>query len=153
MGGAGTRVTPPRQASSSADIAEGARRWRGGRRLALPGASPDAGLLLRARAVRAFGDGFVSVLLPLHLATLGLDGLQIGAIATATLVGSAALTLLVGLVAHRYPRRALLVRAAALMVATGLGFAFVRDFWPLLVVAFVGTLNPSAGDVSVFLLS
>jgi MFS family permease len=37
------------------------------------------------------------------------------------------------------------------MIATGLGFAFVHDFWPLLVVAFVGTLNPSSGDVSVFL--
>ncbi len=37
------------------------------------------------------------------------------------------------------------------MMATGLGFALVHDFWPLLVVAFVGTLNPSAGDVSVFL--
>jgi MFS family permease len=37
------------------------------------------------------------------------------------------------------------------MIATGLGFAFVHDFWPLMVVAFVGTLNPSSGDVSVFL--
>ncbi len=37
------------------------------------------------------------------------------------------------------------------MVATGLGFAFVHQFWPLLLVAFVGTLNPSSGDVSVFL--
>src|SRR4051812_16530603 len=30
-------------------------------------ATPDAAVLLRARAVRAFGDGFVSVLLPLYL--------------------------------------------------------------------------------------
>src|SRR5437762_2482921 len=37
------------------------------------------------------------------------------------------------------------------MAATGLGFAFVTAFWPLLVIAFVGTLNPSSGDVSVFL--
>ncbi len=108
-------------------------------------------MLLRARAVRAFGDGFVSVLLPLHLVTLGLDNLRIGAVATATLVGSAALTLFVGLVAHRFPRRALLVRASLLMVATGAGFALIGDFWPLLVVAFVGTLNPSTGDVSIFL--
>ena len=36
-------------------------------------------------------------------------------------------------------------------MATGLAFASFGDFWPLLVVAFVGTLNPSAGDVSVFL--
>ncbi len=36
--------------------------------------TPDAGVLLRARAVRAFGDGFVRVLLPLHLTTLGGSG-------------------------------------------------------------------------------
>lgn len=113
--------------------------------------TPDAGVLLRARAVRAFGDGFVSVLLPLQLTTLGFSGAQVGAVATATLVGSAALTLLVGLAAHRFRRRALLLRASILMVATGLGFALVHDFWPLLLVAFVGTLNPSSGDVSVFL--
>ena len=122
-------------------------RWR----FLPPETSPDAAVLLRTRAVRAFGDGFVSVLLPLHLATLGFGNARIGAIATATLVGSAVLTLFVGFVAHRWRRRALLVRAAALMIATGFGFAFVRDFWPLVVVAFVGTLNPSSGDVSVFL--
>jgi MFS family permease len=101
--------------------------------------------------VRAFGDGFVSVLLPVYLTTLGLSKVQIGAVATSTLLGSAALTLGVGLIAVRLRRRALLLRAALLMIATGLAFTFVRDFWPLLVVAFVGTLNPSAGDVSVFL--
>ena len=116
-----------------------------------PEATADAGVLLRARAVRAFGDGFISVLLPLHLATLGFDGVQIGAVATATLLGSAALTLLVGFVAYRLGRQVLLLRASLLMVATGLGFALVHGFWPLLVVGFVGTLNPSSGDVSVFL--
>jgi predicted MFS family arabinose efflux permease len=37
------------------------------------------------------------------------------------------------------------------MVGTGFGFALVTEFWPLLIIAFVGTLNPSSGDVSVFL--
>jgi MFS family permease len=101
--------------------------------------------------VRAFGDGFVSVLLPLHLALLGMSNLEVGAVATATLLGSAALTLLVGFVAYRIGRRVLLLRASLLMIATGIGFALLRDFWPLILVAFVGTLNPSSGDVSVFL--
>src|SRR5690242_20285397 len=34
---------------------------------------------------------------------------------------------------------------------TGLGFAGVREFWPLLVIAFVGTMNPTSGDASIFL--
>jgi MFS family permease len=118
----------------------------------VPGsATADATILLEARAIRAFGDGFVSVLLPLHLARLGLNTARIGLVVTATLVGSAALTLTIGLVAYRLGRRSLLLRASALMVATGLGFAFVNDFWPMLIVAFVGTLNPSSGDVSIFL--
>lgn len=114
-------------------------------------ASSDARVLLAARAVRAFGDGFVSVLLPLYLVTHGFSTVQIGAVATATLVGSAALTLLVGLIGHRVKQRVVLLRAAVLMIATGIGFALVHSFWPLLAVAFVGTLNPSSGDVSIFL--
>jgi predicted MFS family arabinose efflux permease len=57
----------------------------------------------------------------------------------------------VGLAAHRLSARRVLLAASALMLATGLGFAGLTEFWPLLVIATVGTLNPSAGDVSVFL--
>jgi predicted MFS family arabinose efflux permease len=38
-----------------------------------------------------------------------------------------------------------------LMLLTGIGFASTTSFWPLFIVAVVGTLNPSAGDVSLFL--
>src|SRR4029079_1067991 len=76
---------------------------------------------------------------------------EIGAIVTGTLLGSAALTLLVGLFADRLSRRRLLLAATAAMLATGLCFFEITSFWPLLVVAVLGTLNPSSGDVSVFL--
>src|SRR4029453_18969206 len=85
------------------------------------------------------------------LRLLGFSAIEIGAIVTGTLVGSAVLTLLVGLLGHRLTARMVLFGATGLMAATGAGFALVQDFWPLLIVAFVGTLNPSAGDVSVFL--
>lgn len=122
------------------------------RRLALPAsATSDARVLVGSRAVRAFGDGFVSVLLAVYLRELGFSGFQIGMVTTATLLGSAMLTLALGIVAYRLPRRRTLLAATLLMAGTGIGFAFVHDFWPLLLVAFVGTLNPSSGDVSVFL--
>jgi MFS family permease len=114
-------------------------------------ATPDAARLVLARALRGFADGFVSVYLAAYLQLLGFPAVQIGAIVTAMLVGSAMLTLGVGLAAHRLTARWTLFGAACLMCATGAGFALVTDFWPLLIVAFVGTLNPSAGDVSVFL--
>ena len=107
--------------------------------------------VLAAKGLRAFGDGYVSLLLPLYLLELGYSPLQVGVLATVTLLGSGVLTLAVGLHAYRFHYRAILLAAAALMAATGLGFAFVSDFWPLLAIALVGTLNPSSGDVSVFL--
>ena len=114
-------------------------------------ASQNVNRLLVAKGLRAFGDGYVSLLLPLYLLDLGFSPLQVGIIATTTLLGSGLLTLLVGLHAYRYHYRTLLLAATVLMVSTGLGFAFVTDFWPLLLIALVGTLNPSSGDVSVFL--
>jgi hypothetical protein len=72
-------------------------------------------------------------------------------VATTTMIGSAVATLAVGTWGHRVASRALLKGAALLMAATGLGFAGFSSFWPLMMVAFVGTLNPSSGDVSVFL--
>jgi MFS family permease len=107
--------------------------------------------LLITRALRGFADGVVSVALAGYLSELGYAPTQIGAIVTSTLLGSAALSLVTGLVGSRFDQRRLLLGASLLMAATGLGFAGVTQFWPLLVVAFVGTLNPSAGDVSVFL--
>jgi MFS family permease len=107
--------------------------------------------ILAAKGMRAIGDGYVSVLLPVYLLELGCSPLEVGILASVTLAGSGALALLVGLHAHRYHYRSLLLAASVLMVATGIGFAVVTDFWPLLLIAFVGTLNPSSGDVSVFL--
>jgi MFS family permease len=115
------------------------------------GVAPEARLLLIGRALRAFTDGYVAILLPAYLLALGLGKWDVGLISTATLFGSALMTLAVGQWGHRYPQRRLLLAAAWLMCGTGLLLAGFSSFWPLLLIAFVGTMNPSSGDVSVFL--
>jgi MFS family permease len=116
------------------------------------GTSPkDLRLLLVAKGLRGFADGFVSLLLPLHLLNLGFTSAQVGLIATTTLLGSGLLTLLVGARAAHYAYRSLLLAATLLMALTGAALATLTGFWPLLLVALVGTINPSGGDVSVFL--
>jgi MFS family permease len=115
-----------------------------------PRTSPDAALILAARGIRAFTDGYVALLLPYYLTLLGYSALEVGLIATATLLGSGLLTLLTGLFAYRFRMHAMLTVACLLMLGTGVGFAAITDFWPLLLIAVVGTLNPSSGDVSVF---
>lgn len=100
--------------------------------------------------MRGVADGTVSVALAAYLTHLGFSGGRIGVLITAMLIGSAGLTLLVGVRAHAVPRRRLLQFAALTMVVTGLVFASSTTFVVLLVVGFIGTLNPTSGDVSVF---
>jgi MFS family permease len=114
-------------------------------------AAHESRRLLTGRGLRSFVDGYVAVLLPAYLLALGFDTWTVGLFSTATLLGSALATLAVGTWGHRFASRRLLLAAALLMTATGVAFAGLSTFWPLLLVAFVGTLNPSSGDVSVFL--
>ena len=108
------------------------------------------GLLLTARSLRAFADGYVAVLLPAYLLALGYGTIEVGVLSTMTMLGSAAATLAVGRWGHRFELRRMLMAAAALMTVTGVGFAAFSSLWPLLIVALAGTMNPGGGDVSVF---
>ena len=111
----------------------------------------DARRVIVAKGFRAAADGYVSIVLPAYLLLLGRSPFEIGALMTANSAGSALLTLSAGAITGRFGERRALIGASILMMATGIGFAQISDFWPLLVVAFAGTLNPSSGDVSIFL--
>jgi MFS family permease len=106
--------------------------------------------ILVARALRDFGDGLVAVLLPAYLLSLGFGAGAVGVVATVALLGSAVMTLGVGLAGARVDPRLLLLLASLLMAATGLGFALAAGFLAIVVVALFGTINPSAGSASVF---
>ena len=81
---------------------------------------------------------------------LGLGPFEVGVVATAALLGSALTTLGIGLLGARVDQRHLLVAASGLMVLTGIAFALSNDYWVVLLVAAIGTINPSAGTVSIF---
>jgi MFS family permease len=106
-------------------------------------------LLYTARGVRGFGDGFAIIVLPAYLSAIGYDPVQIGIVATASLLGTALLTLAIGTIASRYDLRTLLLLGAGLMAATGLAFPQAEHFVFVALVAFVGTVNPSTGDLGV----
>jgi MFS family permease len=106
-------------------------------------------LLYAARGVRGFGDGFAVIILPAYLSAIGLDPVQIGIVATAALLGSSLLTLIVGFLAPKYDLRNVLILGAGLMVATGIAFPNVQHIALIVLVAFVGTINPNTGDTGV----
>ena len=117
-------------------------------RLGLAGGA-DIVNLYAARAARGFGDGFAAIILPAYLLEIGFNPFQIGLVATAALLGSAATTLAIGLLAPRYHLRTLLLACAALMVVTGIAFPSLQHFVFIAVVAFIGTINPTTGDIGV----
>jgi|SRR5437868_9876434 len=104
-------------------------------------------LIYAARALRGFGDGFAVILLPVYLLAIGYGPVETGIAATAALLGSAATTLAVGVLARRYPLRNLLLLGAAFMAATGLALPAVQPIVLIVVVVFIGTINPSSGDI------
>ncbi len=109
----------------------------------------DIFYLYAARAARGFGDGFAAIILPAYLTLLGFSPFQIGVIATAALLGSAALTLAIGILAPRYDLRTLLLACAGLMIATGAAMPGSEHFAFIALVAFIGTINPTTGDIGV----
>jgi hypothetical protein len=89
------------------------------------------------------------------LATLllarGFSERTVGVVTTATLLGSASALLLITRFAPLLtPRRVLLVMSA-LMFVTGVVFGLSSDLVVLTLIALVGPLKPSSGDVSAFL--
>jgi MFS family permease len=111
----------------------------------------DVPYLYAARALRGFGDGFAIIILPVYLLAIGLSPQQVGIVASTSLLGTAGLTLLAGFVAPRHDLRNLFLAGAGLAMVTGLVFPMVATFAPILLVAFLGTINPSAGDLGMLI--
>lgn len=100
------------------------------------------------KGLRSFGDGMMSVALAQYAVAIGLSGFEAGLVATSALVGTSITTWLVGQYVERIGRRRLLIWAALLAIATGLAYAASSSLAILLGVAFIGTVNPTSGDVS-----
>jgi MFS family permease len=114
-------------------------------------AEPTVWLVFVAKAVRTFCYGYLGVLLPLHLAALGLGPTGIGTAVTLTLVASALLTLLIRRPAERLGSRTALVLLAALSVAAGVLLATARTPALVVLAAMLGNVAVSAGETGPFL--
>jgi MFS family permease len=116
-----------------------------------PWISTDGRLILGARGVRTFAYGFQSVLLGIYLTQAGFVPWQVGAVLTATLLGSAALTALFTATADRYGRRRMLRLSALFMAVSGGAFAFTTSYPLLILASLTGTVGATSGEVGPFL--
>ncbi len=112
---------------------------------------PDVRLLFVTRFVRMFAYGFLSVLLALYLAKLGMSDAEIGLLLTLTLAGDIIVSLLLTTTADRFGRRRILIAGAILMLFAGIFFALTRNFIVLIITATIGVISPSGNEVGPFL--
>ncbi len=117
----------------------------------MPNAMSDARILFTTRILRLFAYGFLSVVLVLYLATLGLDDAQIGLLLTLTLIGDVAISFYLSTRADAIGRRRTLVAGALLMVLAACVFAATHNFALLLAAAILGVISPSGNEVGPFL--
>ena len=111
----------------------------------------DGRFLFVTRIGRMFAYGFLSIVLVLYLAQVGLSEMQIGLLLTLTLIGDTVISLWITTTADRFGRRRMLIVGAALMVLAGVFFAFTRNFILLLTTATIGVISPSGYEVGPFL--
>jgi len=111
----------------------------------------DITLLFTTRLIRLFAYGFLSVILALYLAEIGLSERQIGLLLTFTLVGDAGISLWLTTNADRLGRRRMLVLGAGLMILAGIVFLFTRNPLLLTLAAIIGVISPSGNEIGPFL--
>ena len=113
--------------------------------------SRDTTLLFSTRIIRLFCYGFLSVVLALYLAEVGLTEGQIGLLLTLTLVGDALISLWLTTSADRFGRKRTLILGALLMMGAGVAFVMTRNLSLLIFAAIVGVISPSGNEIGPFL--
>jgi MFS family permease len=113
--------------------------------------STDGYNLFGTRIIRMFAYGFLSVVLVLYLAELGLNEGMIGLLLSAALLGDAAISLWMTTNADRLGRRRILIAGAALMLFAAVLFALTDRVVLLLIAAIIGVISPSGYEVGPFL--
>jgi len=111
----------------------------------------DTTILFATRIIRLFAYGFISIILALYLAAIGLSGSEIGLLFTVTLLGDAVVSLWITTRADRIGRRGMLILGAILMVLSGIVFAFTSSFILLVIAATIGVISPSGKEIGPFL--
>ncbi|HEY6952604.1 MAG TPA: MFS transporter [Bacteroidota bacterium] len=111
----------------------------------------DIKILFATSSIRLFAYGFLSVVLALYLAAVGLTGQEIGLVFTLTLLGDAIVSLWITTRADRFGRRGMLILGAGLMVLAGITFALTSNIVLLVVASIIGVLSPSGKEIGPFL--
>ena len=104
--------------------------------------SRDTKILCAQRFVRLFAYGASTLILAIYLSSLDISDSRIGLFMTLTLLGDVAISFILTLFADGLGRRRTLAAGAGLMMASGVVFALVGDYWILVAASILGVISP-----------
>ncbi|KIY02375.1 uncharacterized protein Z520_02513 [Fonsecaea multimorphosa CBS 102226] len=111
----------------------------------------DIYLILLTRFLRMFAYGGAALVLAIFLYTqAGVDWKKTGTFMTLTLLGDAAISYGLTIVADKIGRRRVLLIGSLLMSFAGTVFALSKNYYLLLFAAIVGVISPGAHEVGPF---
>ncbi len=101
--------------------------------------------LMTVRVLRSIAQGFLSVVVPLYIASLGYSTLAFGTLLTLAGLGSAVMTLGLGLTGDRFGRRRPAIVISVLAVFGTAGFALTHNFGVLALMSVLSTFGRGGG--------
>lgn len=110
----------------------------------------DIYIILLSRFLRMYAYGGTALVLGIFLWTAGNKGAQIGTFMSLTLLGDAAISYVLTVMADKIGRRRVLRIGSLLMTLAGTVFAFSKNYWLLLAAAILGVISPGAHEVGPF---
>ncbi|CAG8953880.1 hypothetical protein HYFRA_00010841 [Hymenoscyphus fraxineus] len=117
---------------------------------ALLSSSRDMKLLILLRMIRLFACGGATLILALYLSALQFSDASIGLFMTLTLVGDLVISVLLTYIGDGMGVRVTMALGSLLMAGSGIAFAFLDNYWLLLLASIAGVINPSANEVDPF---
>ena len=110
----------------------------------------DVYIILLCRWLRMIAYGGAALVLGIYLWISGNKGTQIGTFMTLTLLGDAAISYTLTLMADKIGRRRVLLTGSLLMTLAGTVFASTKNYYLLLTAAIIGVISPGAHEVGPF---
>jgi MFS family permease len=110
----------------------------------------DVYVILLCRYLRMMAYGGAALVLGLFLYAAGNKGTQIGTFMTLTLLGDAAISYMLTIMADKIGRRKVLLTGSLLMALADTVFASTKNYYILLFAAIVGVISPGAHEVGPF---
>jgi MFS family permease len=110
-----------------------------------PWLSRDLLCLFAARGLRSFAIGYIGIILPIYLADLGYNAVQLGTLFSISGLTAAALAFSVGILADRFGRKPFIILIALMMAGGSLALSFAHSYAVIVATAALGTIGFPGG--------